>query len=224
LVKVGSNAERDPWRGISLGLVATTLNLLEDRVVPAGALTEILLDRTELWRQEPIASEDERLRDSGDSSVSIAEWVDGNNVQVCHRSAHGHVDFTIAVLEPIDDFFHQAGHIFMRWSLVSRRTAVPARYVDRPLAPKAGPFVALEVAGVEMEIQDDPVEPVKVCVHRHDPNVIHRTGIRGHGHPVIVLRAGYLVSGDEGSSLSWGHDEPFDRDRAFDRTRPHLAS
>jgi hypothetical protein len=107
LREVGLDAEADPWGGVTLGLIAASLDFLEDAVVVGGVFAEVLLDGSELGGEQSLAGEDERLNDPGDATVAVAERVHRNDVQVCHRCPHDNVCVEIAAFEPVDYFAHQ---------------------------------------------------------------------------------------------------------------------
>jgi len=130
----------------------------------------------------------------------------------------------VAVFEPIDDLVHEAGDLGRRWALIRRRTTARIGHVHRPLSPKPRSLVTLEITRVEVQIEDNAVEPAKVWVSRHDSDVVHRVGVTRNGHPVAVFRRGDFLAGNERRRLPFRNHESFDRYRASHRAGPHLTS
>jgi hypothetical protein len=70
--------------------------------------------------------------------------------------------------------------------LIDDATA-PAADADRAAAPSTGALVALEEAGVEMQIQDDPVVPAEAGIARHHTDVVDRARIAGDRLTTFVV-------------------------------------
>src|SRR5580704_1222 len=140
------DAKPHPRCGVTLGLIAATLNILEDRVVVLGIAAEIFLDRDELWCKQPSTGEHQRLNDARDAAVAIAEWMHGDQMQMGHGGAHGHVCGEVLTAEPGDDLAHQPRHLLTGRPDVCR--LAPSRSGDLDAVPTIATvvLVLLEVA------------------------------------------------------------------------------
>ena len=187
LGEMGLNAENDPRRRVAVRLVTAPLDFLEYAVVVGRVLAEVLLDRGKLGREQALAGEDERLRNPRDAAVAVAERMNGHDVQMRHRRADDDMGVQVAVLEPVDHLSHQAGDLVGVGRLVEQRAAW-AGHADRARPPAAGALVPLEVAGVEVQIEDDSVVPAKTRIACHHPDVLHRTRVTGNCQAVVVVR------------------------------------
>jgi hypothetical protein len=131
----------------------------------------VLLDREELRRGEALPDKDPGFDDSRDASVATAEGVDRDRVQVGHRRPHDEVDVGLAAT-PISD------STTLSISLTTSRRPDPRTPspVARGDADRSGPpqtriLIALEGAGVEVEIEDHPVRPGEDRIDRHRADV-----------------------------------------------------
>jgi hypothetical protein len=219
-----ADAELNPRGRVLLGLVAAALNPLEHAVVLLGAACEVVLDGAELRRDEALARKDERLDDSGDPPVPVTERMNTHDVKVCHSRSDHDVMLSVSAFEPVDNLVHQRGDVFAGGTGVRRRPASGRANEDRPCAPEARRLVALEQAGVEVKIQDDAVQPAKLRVEGHRPDVVHRACVRRNCHAVGVIRVWLMCPVYEGGCLTMRNREPLDRDRTLDGVGPDLAA
>src|SRR6058998_3670231 len=104
-----------------------------------------------------------------------------------HGSAYDDIVVEVAILEPFDDLGHEAGN-FVRSGCPVDEVTIPSRDADRAGPPQARALVSLEVASVEVKIENDPVEPSEDWITGHDADVVHSSGVAGHGHAIFVLR------------------------------------
>ena len=146
------DAETDPGRGISFGLIATSLNLLQHAVVLLGMGGQVLLDRSELRREQSIECEDERLHDSRDPPIAVSKRVNRDEMEMRHRSAYDDVLLRIARAQPLDHLAHQRNDLVGVGGLVRERP-VRSGHSDRPRAPMPRALIPLEVARVEVEVE-----------------------------------------------------------------------
>lgn len=77
-------------------------------------------------------------------------------MEVRHRSTDDAVRIKVTVLEPVDGLRHKSGDVLGGRSLIGRGSATRAGDVDRASAPEARELVALEVTGVEVQVEEDP--------------------------------------------------------------------
>jgi hypothetical protein len=215
LLDVGLDAEPHPGGRVALGLVGAALHLLERRVVRIGVATEVLLDRYELWCEQALAGEDERLDDPRDTAVAVAERVHGYDVEMRHRGAHDDMSVEVAAGEPVDDLAHELGDVVMGRPDIRRCAAARVRDLDAASTVPAGVLVLLEVAGVEVKVEDDAVNPAEDGVVRHDADVVHRTGVARQCHAVVVVGIGRRVAAGNRDGLLLRDMEPLDFDRAL---------
>ncbi|HEX7292015.1 MAG TPA: hypothetical protein VF250_12890 [Conexibacter sp.] len=130
-------------------------------------------------------------------------------MEMSHRGSHGDMSIAISVLEPLDDFMHQPWYVSCVGRLVDDPT-VSAGDTDRTCAPAARALVALEAAGVEVEVEDDAIEPAEGGVVGHGAHVVHCAGVAGHRHPVLVARVCGRTSTDDRERLVVGDVEALD--------------
>ena len=140
-----------------------------------------------------------------------------------HRGSDDGRCVEVARLEPVDELGHQSGDL-LRVGAPIGEAAIAAGHADRTFPPQAGAFVSLEVAGIEVQVEDHAVEPAEVRIARHHADVVHRTGVAGQRHPAFVLGAGRLLAGDELRGLVRGNVEALDRDRALGRACANLPA
>ena len=101
---------------------------------------------------------------------------------------------------------------------------VASGHANRAAAPAAWLLGSLKGAGVEVKVEDDPVEPAKSRVQGHHANVVHRPRVTGNGHPILVLGINRLLAPDESNGLPRRHAEPLDRGRPFDAAGANLPA
>ena len=82
--------------------------------------------------------------------------MDLDDVQVGHRGSHDDMRVEVAGFQPVDDLAHQSGNVVGVGCVVDD-AGVAAGDADRAIAPLSGALVALEVAGVEVQIKNDSV-------------------------------------------------------------------
>ena len=87
------------------------------------------------------------MDDPRDATVAVAKGVHGDEVQVRHRYANGDVRVEVAVLEPVDELAHER-----------RDVLVSDLDVTHPIQGRV--LGLLEVAGVEVQVEDDAVDPI----------------------------------------------------------------
>ena len=141
-----------------------------------------------------------------------------------HGGAHSDVGVEIFVVQPVDDLVHERRNLVGVGAGVGRGSAGWACDVDRAGAPESGGAVALKYAGVEVQIEDDAVQPAEVRVDGHRADVVHRARVAGQRCAVSVVRLWNLFAGDDPRALTGGHVEPLDRDGTLHRARSHLAA
>ena len=82
-------------------------------------------------------------------------------MEMRHRSAYDDVFLRIARAQPLDHLAHQRNDLVGIGGLVRERP-VRGGDSDRPGAPMPRALIPLEVARVEVEVEDDPVRPLEV--------------------------------------------------------------
>ena len=189
---------------------------LKRGVVGAGVIAEIFLDRPKLRGHEALAGKDERLDDPGDASVAIAERMNRDDVQMRHRGPDDYVRVQITVLEPVDHLSHKGRRVCRGRSLVDQPPIVACN-PDRTGTPQTGVRLTLEVARVEVQVKQNPVQPAERRIAGHDADVIHRESITGDRRAIEVLRIGPLGSADERDRFRLRYVKALDRRRALDR-------
>ena len=148
--------------------------------------------------------------------------MDRHHVEVGHRCTHNNVKIRVPPLEPLNHFVHESRDLGGIRRLVDE-PAVASRYANRSGAPSARDSLPLKGAGVEMEVENDPVEPAERRVCSHGSDVIHRPRVTGNRRAVLVIRVDGLLAVHECDGLSGSHAESLDRSRAFDAAGPDLA-
>jgi hypothetical protein len=179
---------------------------------------QVLLDRGELRGDDPVPGEDERLHDAGDAAVAVTEWMDRDDVEVRHSRADNDVRVEVALVQPVDDLVHERGD-FHGVRPAVHDPAVAAGDADLHVAPPARALVALEATCVEVQVEDDAVEPAERRVVSHYADVVHRPRVARDGHPVLVAGVCRLRSAHDCERLVVGDVEALDRRRALDRDR-----
>lgn len=127
-----------------------------------------------------------------------------------HRCFDDDVLVKVAALEPIDDFAHERGDVFGVGRLVDQ-AAVATGDPDRAGAPTARTLVALKEAGVEVEVENDAVEPVEAGIACHRSDVLQCACVAGDGHPVFVVEVRGFVAADDRDRVGHGYVEALDR-------------
>lgn len=75
-----------------------------------------------------------------------------------------------------------------------------------------------------MQIEDHPVDPPEGGIAGHHADVIHRVGVAGDGHAVLVVWIGPLGTAHQRERISLRGSEALDRRRALNRRRSHQAT
>jgi hypothetical protein len=129
----------------------------------------------------------------------------------------------VAVLEPLEHLVHQIGDVRAVGAHVGGRWACRVRDIDRTGSPEARGSIALEEAGVEVQVEDDAIGPAKAWVDRHRANVVHSSGIAGHGHLTIVLRVRQRVSRHDCRRVRVAHGVALNGDGTLDGAGADLS-
>lgn len=101
------------------------------------------------------------MDDPRDAPVAVAKGVHAGDVEMRHRGAHGDVDVEVAPLEPSDELTHELRNVLVGRTDVRRRSAARVRDLDAVAAVLARVLVLLEVAGVEVQVEDDAVRQIE---------------------------------------------------------------
>jgi hypothetical protein len=149
--------------------------------------------------------------------------MDRDEVEVRHRGTND-VRVEVTVLEPVDSLRHEPGDVLGSRSFVGRGPAARIGDIDRASTPKAGELVTLGVAGVKVQVEDDPLAPSEVRIDRHDSDVVHRPRVGGDREPILVVRGWLLISGDQRDRFAGGDGEALDRHGALNRACADLGS
>jgi hypothetical protein len=185
---------------------------------------EVLLDRHDLRRQQSPVGEHERLHDARDPAIAIAKRMGGDDVEMGHGGTDGDMSIHVAVLEPVDDLAHERRHLVGGRSEVRRRSPARAGDLDTAAPVPARILLPLEVTGIEVQVEDDAIDPPEDRVVGHDADMIHGAGVARQSHAVGVVRVRPLVSAGDCDRLLGGDMEALDLDRALRRGRAPLAA
>src|SRR2546428_392735 len=214
LAKVGRQAVSDPRRCITIGLPFTSPNVTKHRVIIRGVAAEIFFDAGKGRLQNALARQNESLKRSRHSSVSIGKRMNHDEIEM-GQCRPNHDRRIVRSIQRLDEFAHQFRQKPGVRPLVHNLVRRFAAHKDRSWAPSARMFRKVVADHHVVQAAKDALVICKMGIVRKLENIREGGAIAGNRRPCFLRRVDWLDAFNGGHGIFERDVVPLDAIRSL---------